>query len=289
MASDISNIIKSELSNTLANLLSVTSNVDDVASIDPSQLETTQCIRVESNFSFSSGESSWIFYIPTAAATKFEYLMLGGIADLKEAIDDEITDAVKEIVSTICGSIVTNVNAQGFDDLNGMNFTQGSSSVVSCSDENETNIYQFSLTLNDDKLIVYISFDDFILSYISAITGGLVDDPSQSVSSGETLEVAPASSGAASILSSILSDESVENLRLLFDVKLRLSVRLGSKVCLLRDVISWDIGEIIELTQMTNEPLDILINGIVIGQGEAVIVDGKFGVKIKYIGEPKID
>ena len=33
---------------------------------------------------------------------------------------------------------------------------------------------------------------------------------------------------------------------------------------------------------MTNEPLDILVNGVVIGQGEAVIVDGKFGVKIKF-------
>jgi flagellar motor switch protein FliN/FliY len=90
------------------------------------------------------------------------------------------------------------------------------------------------------------------------------------------------------LLSSILGEESVENLRLLFDIKMRLSVRLGTKVCLLRDVISWDIGEIIELTQMTNEPLDILVNGVVIGQGEAVIVDGKFGVKIKNIGEPKI-
>jgi len=288
LASDISNIIKSELSNTLANLLSVSSTVDDVSSVSASELEAVQCIKVESNFSFASGESTWIFYIPTPTATKFEYLMLGGIADLKETIDDEITDAVKEVVSTICGSVVTNVNAQGFDDLSGMSFTQGSSSVVSCSDENSSNIYQFSLSLNDDKLTVYISFDDFILGYLAAISGGVVEETPSDVSSGETLDVAP-SSGSASLLSSILSDESVDNLRLLFDVKLRLSVRLGSKICLLRDVISWDIGEIIELTQMTNEPLDILVNGIVIGQGEAVIVDGKFGVKIKYIGEPKLD
>ena len=68
---------------------------------------------------------------------------------------------------------------------------------------------------------------------------------------------------------------------------MRLSVRLGTKVCLLRDVISWDIGEIIELSQMTSEPLDILVNGVVIGSGEAIIVDGKFGVKIKlYKQEP---
>jgi carbamoyl-phosphate synthase small subunit len=33
----------------------------------------------------------------------------------------------------------------------------------------------------------------------------------------------------------------------------------------------------------------VYVNGVVVGQGEAVIVDGKFGVKIKHIGEPKID
>lgn len=35
---------------------------------------------------------------------------------------------------------------------------------------------------------------------------------------------------------------------------------------------------------MVNEPLDILVNGIKIGEGEAVIVEGKFGLKIKNIG-----
>jgi hypothetical protein len=45
----------------------------------------------------------------------------------------------------------------------------------------------------------------------------------------------------------------------------------------------WDVGEIIELEQMVNEPLEILINGVKIGEGEAVIVEGKFGLKIKKI------
>ena len=59
---------------------------------------------------------------------------------------------------------------------------------------------------------------------------------------------------------------------------------MGSKNFLLRDILRWDIGEIIELEQMVNEPLEILVNGIKIGEGEAVIVEGKFGLKIKKIG-----
>ncbi len=36
---------------------------------------------------------------------------------------------------------------------------------------------------------------------------------------------------------------------------------------------------------MVNEPLDILVNGVKIGEGEAVIVEGRFGLKIKSIGD----
>jgi flagellar motor switch protein FliN/FliY len=52
----------------------------------------------------------------------------------------------------------------------------------------------------------------------------------------------------------------------------------------LKDILRWDVGEIIELEQMVNEPLEILVNGVKIGEGEAVIVEGKFGLKIKKIG-----
>ena len=87
----------------------------------------------------------------------------------------------------------------------------------------------------------------------------------------------------------LLGEESIDNLKLLFDIKFKLSVRLGTKTLLLKDILGWDTGSIIELEQMVNEPLDILANGIKIGVGEAVIVEGKFGIKIKYIGVKKIE
>lgn len=284
MASDLSNIIKSEIVSTLESLLSVSGNVEDTIAISSSDVGAEQCIKVESNFEFSGINTTWNFYIPTATGTKFEYLMLGGIADLKDTIDDEIADAVKEIVSTICGSITTSANAQGFEDVTGVKFTLGNSSIIQCSDETTSNMYKFTITLNDESLYLFIDFDNDSVPFISELSGDTGSE-SADVSSDNNVQA----NGTNSVLSSILGEESVDNLRLLFDIKLRLSVRLGSKVCLLRDVISWDIGEIIELTQMTNEPLDILVNGVVIGDGEAVIVDGKFGVKIKHIGQHKLN
>ncbi len=280
MASNISDIIKSEISSTLESLLSASSNVEDVVLTSTSELDDTQCVSTGVSFDFNGKNSLWNFCIPTKTATQFEYLMLGGVTDLKNSIDDEITDAVKEIVSTISGSICTSVNAQGFGDITGLKSTLGNSSVESINKVNDSgNFYKFIVKLNDENLELYISFDDTIKPFISLLTGaGSVEN---------TAPVDNTNEKSTSIISSLLGEESVDNLRLLFDIKMRLSVRLGTKICLLRDVISWDIGEIIELSQMTSEPLDILVNGVVIGTGEAIIVDGKFGIKIKHIGKIK--
>lgn len=285
MASDISNIIKSEIATTLESLLSLSSSVEKVSLLEEEELKDSQCIKIDTVFDFGEKKSNWNFFIPTATATQFEYLMLGGATDLKEAIDDEITDAVKEIISTISGSVVTSVNAQGFDDISGMKFTLKESSVGGCDAiSNRAQAYKFIFNLNEDNFELVIEFDSEMLHYLASITGEKKTTKDSDLSVG-TKEV----KGAGSILNSLLGEESVDNLRLLFDIKMKLSVRLGTKICLLRDVISWDIGEIIELTQMTNEPLDILVNGVEIGKGEAVIVDGKFGVKIKSIGVKKIN
>jgi len=277
LTSDISNIIKSEISSTLESLLSANSNVEEVVLLGTDEIEDNQCINTSVTFDFTGKNTQWNFYIPTATATQFEYLMLGGVTDLKNAIDDEITDAVKEIISTISGSLCTSVNAQGFADLSNIKSTLGDTKVLSLKKRtNIDQIYKFIVKLNDENLELFISFDKISLPFVKLLTDEKSDNSEDELNDKST-----------SIISSLLGEESVDNLRLLFDIKMRLSVRLGTKVCLLRDVISWDIGEIIELSQMTNEPLDILVNGVVIGSGEAIIVDGKFGVKIKHIGKIK--
>jgi flagellar motor switch protein FliN/FliY len=48
-----------------------------------------------------------------------------------------------------------------------------------------------------------------------------------------------------------------------------------------------DIGSVIELDQLANEPLDVLVGEKIIAKGEVVIVDGNFGVQIVEIGTPK--
>ena len=276
MASDLSNILKSELANTLEQLLSKKTKVDSVEKFK-NDTNLTQLIECNVKLDMKGLSSRIHFYIPAVSATKFEYLMLGGMGELKETIDDETTDAINEIVSNICGSFSTLVNAQGLSDVGSIKSEIKSTikvenSVLSAKDD----AYEFTISLDDEKYRLMVVFDKLLLPYFSAITGIYQEEPKVQVTPS-----VPVSNNTGTSNSSVTPTS--KNLELLYNVKLKLSVRLGTKIVLLKDILRWDVGEIIELEQMVNEPLEILINGVKIGEGEAVIVEGKFGLKIKRI------
>lgn len=279
MVSDLSNIFKDELSNTLEQLLSKSSQIDLVNKVDLNNYELTQFIEIAVKFEFKDIVSTNYFYIPNNTATQFEYLMLGGMGDLKEEIDDEITDAVNEIVSNICGSFCTAVNAQNFEDIEQIKAEVKSANIIEGSSIlTKENVFEFLINLGDNKLAILILFEEVFAPFLSSITGVTKKhEESDNKNSSKEKEIVNKKNN--------VTDENLpKNLELLYKIKLKLSVRLGTKVVLLKDILRWDIGEIIELEQMVNEPLEILVNGVKIGEGEAVIVEGKFGLKVKKIG-----
>lgn len=284
MASDLSNIFKDELSNTLEQLLSKNSQVESVVKLSNDSFDSTQLVECIVKFDIKGVSSEVIFFVPTLSATKFEYLMLGGMGDLKEHIDDEITDAINEIISNICGSFCTSVNAQGLADITSIKSEIKSSKIIDGSVlSSKSNTFEFILSLDSEKLPILVCFDEFILPFFSSITGiGLEEDSFTKPSSSPAISSVNVPTNTSMSSSPII--QAPKNLELLYNVKLKLSVRLGTKVVLLKDILRWDVGEIIELEQMVNEPLEILVNGVKIGEGEAVIVEGKFGLKIKKIG-----
>lgn len=277
MASDLSNIFKEELANTLEQLLSKSSNIKRSDKFSYENLQSPQLVECIVKFDLKGVSSTLTFYIPTNSSTKFEYLMLGGMGDLKEHIDDEVVDAVNEIISNVCGSFSTSVNAQGFPDIGSLKFEIKSSSIVEKNIlESKANSFEFELLMDNESLPLIITFDGIFLPFFSSITGV------ETVT--EKLPVEKKEINIPIQATTQISTNTPKNLELLYNVKLKLSVRLGTKVLLLKDILRWDVGEIIELEQMVSEPLEILVNGIKIGEGEAVIVEGKFGLKIKKIG-----
>jgi flagellar motor switch protein FliN/FliY len=70
------------------------------------------------------------------------------------------------------------------------------------------------------------------------------------------------------------------NIDMLLGVSLQVTVEIGRTTLAIRDVLALTPGSIVELDKLAGEKVDILINGRPIAQGEIVVVDENFGVRI---------
>jgi len=74
-----------------------------------------------------------------------------------------------------------------------------------------------------------------------------------------------------------------KNLNMLLDIPLQVTVELGRTKRTVKDILELGSGSIIELDKLAGEPVDILLNSQLIAQGEVVVIDENFGVRITEI------
>lgn len=74
-----------------------------------------------------------------------------------------------------------------------------------------------------------------------------------------------------------------KNLNMLLDIPLQVTVELGRTSRTVRDILELGSGSIIELDKLAGEPVDILLNNQLIAQGEVVVIDENFGVRLTEI------
>ena len=220
-----------------------------------------------------------VVMMPPHLATALGDMMLGGDGEGKEEMSDEDMDAAKEIVSNIVGAMSTTLGSQ--KELPKLSIKPEKAEFI--EENREVNLDKYA------KMFVF----SFSLGSINSLMMFAIDSVINDALKGETSqpEAAAAPSGSifdtpapASIPSAKLDESEMKNIGLIMDVKLPVRVRIGKKKMLLKDVLSMDIGSVIELNQLANDPLDILVDDNVIAQGEVVIVDGNFGVQITSIG-----
>jgi len=78
-----------------------------------------------------------------------------------------------------------------------------------------------------------------------------------------------------------------ENISLIRDVPLKVTVELGRTVKKIQDVLDFGPGTIIELDKLVGEPLDILVNGQYVAKGEVVVIDENYGMRVTDIVKPE--
>ncbi|MCX5590567.1 flagellar motor switch protein FliN [Alcaligenes endophyticus] len=73
---------------------------------------------------------------------------------------------------------------------------------------------------------------------------------------------------------------------MIMDIPVQLSVELGRTRLTIKNILQLGQGSVVELDGLAGEPLDIYVNGYLIAQGEVVVVDEKYGVRVTDIITP---
>ena len=108
--------------------------------------------------------------------------------------------------------------------------------------------------------------------------------PASSASEVQTTEsVAPA---AFTNFSNSASPTAGNDINMILDIPVQLTVELGRTRIPIKHILQLAQGSVVELEAMAGEPMDVLVNGYLIAQGEVVVVNDKFGIRLTDIVTP---
>jgi len=101
-----------------------------------------------------------------------------------------------------------------------------------------------------------------------------------SASSGTQAKVFPELTGDAP------STIAPGRLDMILDIPVQVTVELGRSKIPIRNLLQLAQGSVVELDRLAGEPLDVLVNGCLIAQGEVVVVNDKFGIRLTDVISP---
>ena len=117
------------------------------------------------------------------------------------------------------------------------------------------------------------------------------DDWSQAMEEQQNAEGAAQGGGAESAQFQELQAESAVvngevSLDAILDVPVIISMEIGRTKISIRNLLQLNQGSVVELDRLAGEPMDVLVNGTLIAQGEVVVVNDKFGVRLTDVISP---
>ena len=107
--------------------------------------------------------------------------------------------------------------------------------------------------------------------------------PSETASEVQPEQVAPAS---FTNFSPTTATNSGNDINMILDIPVQLTVELGRTRIPIKHILQLAQGSVVELDAMAGEPMDVLVNGCLIAQGEVVVVNEKFGIRLTDVVTP---
>ncbi|PIJ48459.1 flagellar motor switch protein FliN [Erwinia sp. OLTSP20] len=115
------------------------------------------------------------------------------------------------------------------------------------------------------------------------------DDTSADDLWADALDQQAAGASSEGIFKSLENSENpgpMQDIDLIMDIPVKMTVELGRTKMTIKELLRLAQGSVVALDGLAGEPLDILINGYLIAQGEVVVVNDKYGVRITDIITP---
>ncbi|WP_431820911.1 flagellar motor switch protein FliN [Burkholderia sp. F1] len=117
---------------------------------------------------------------------------------------------------------------------------------------------------------------------------GLDDWAAALAEQNEQPAVQPGATGAGVFqpLSKAAATSTHNDIDMILDIPVKMTVELGRTKIAIRNLLQLAQGSVVELDGLAGEPMDVLVNGCLIAQGEVVVVNDKFGIRLTDIITP---
>jgi flagellar motor switch protein FliN/FliY len=212
-----------------------------------------------------------------AMSAQFAALLTGETPDLAAEISSDTREAAAELIQQICGNAADRLR-RAFGPLE--------LKPHLAERDAESGVRQlFLITRENDAIefelhIIRLIPEQKTVETTQPVTASLEQSSSQPVA---PQGVQPNTHPEAKLAAVELSASGNRNLDLLLDIELGVSLRFGRRQMLLKDIVELCSGSVVELDRRVQEPVELLIDNRIIAQGEVVIVEGNYGLRILQV------
>lgn len=271
MINDFLKLFTNECISTIEGLTGKSAEFSEYKEFDVSSQDTLKPPLVFAIFNVNDNAKIGILASSILMSAIGEWMMGEEEISKNDQLGSDEMDAAKEAIQNIISAFSTTLGAQ--KEIPNMDFSISSCDFVSDS--------------VDFKDFVKLYFFDVKIQDLEEQISLVMDQNLYNILSGKSDEANSQNNAQSKEERHFNISEELKNINLIMDVRLPVRVRIGNKKMLLKDVLTMDIGSVVELNQLANDPLEILIGEKRVAYGEVVIVDGNFGVQITEIGSKK--
>ena len=227
-------------------------------------------------------------------STEFARLMTSAILGMEPGeIDDEeeVKDVIGEVTNITAGNLKAAFNDSGLGcKISPPHITTGTDFTIETAHMDRTERYAFKLRRHEIFVEVCVKIDDMVEVVDEPLETGTAAETSAQKAATPTAEE-PAAKKAASkpAAGQPGQDEEIpeDQLQVLMDIPLQLSVELGRTKMKIEELLNLGTGSTLVHKNLEGEPLDVLANNTLIARGEVIVENEKYGIRITEIVSSK--